>query len=233
MSSYLLRKIFVNFIFAVACFAPVFANAGGIVIGGTRLIYPSGARQANVSINNTSDKSSFLVQSWVEDAEGKKTTDFIVTPPLYVSGPLNENILRVMYTGEPLPQDKETLYYFNAKAIPSVDKKKMEGKNLLLLSAVTRIKLFVRPDGLKIPINDAPSGLEFYHSDNQLKIKNPTPYYITIVQLKTGETPLKDVMVPPGESITQSFPVSGKDSVTFRTINDYGALTPELKVSIK
>ncbi|MEW6484582.1 MAG: fimbria/pilus periplasmic chaperone [Pseudomonadota bacterium] len=64
----------------------------------------------------------------MEDAEGKKTTDFIVTPPLYVSGPLNENILRVMYTGEPLPQDKETLYYFNAKAIPSVDKEKMEGK---------------------------------------------------------------------------------------------------------
>ncbi|WP_276972810.1 hypothetical protein [Tatumella ptyseos] len=91
----------------------------------------------------------------------------------------------------------------------------------------------MRPDGLKIPTSDAPSGLEFYHSDNQLKIKKPTPYYITIAQLKTGDIPLKDVMVPPGESITQSFPVGGKDSVTFRTINDYGALTPELTVSIK
>lgn len=233
MSSYSLRKTFINFIFAVACIAPAFADAGGIVIGGTRLIYPAGARQTNLSINNTSDKSSFLVQSWVEDAAGNKTSDFIVTPPLYVSGPLNENILRVIYTGKSLPQDRETLYYFNAKAIPSVDKEKMEGKNMLLLSAVTRIKLFVRPGGLKMPVGDAPSGLEFHLSGSQVNIKNPTPYYITLAQLKSGGVLLKDVMVPPGGSISQPFPVNGKDHVTFRTINDYGALTPELNIPIK
>lgn len=35
----------------------------------------------------------------------------------------------------PVRTDQESLYYFNTKAIPAMDKKKMEGKNILLLAA--------------------------------------------------------------------------------------------------
>lgn len=103
---------------------PQLASAGGIVLGGTRLIYPMDAKQATLSVRNSSQETSYLVQSWTENAQGNKSTDFIITPPLYVSNPGDQNMLRVIFGGPSLPQDRETLYYFNAKAIPSVDKSK-------------------------------------------------------------------------------------------------------------
>ncbi|MRE42098.1 fimbria/pilus periplasmic chaperone, partial [Klebsiella quasipneumoniae] len=34
---------------------------------------------------------------------------FIITPPLFVLNPANENLLRIMYIGAPLAKDRETL----------------------------------------------------------------------------------------------------------------------------
>ncbi|WP_338564917.1 fimbria/pilus periplasmic chaperone [Erwinia sp. E_sp_W01_6] len=113
---------------SAACLATSPVRAGGIMLGGTRIIYPAGQKQVSMSVRNTSDQSSFLVQSWVEQPDGQKSQNFVATPPLYVSGPGNENTLRLMYVGEPARTDQETLYYFNTKAIPSLDKKRRRGK---------------------------------------------------------------------------------------------------------
>ncbi|WP_312041424.1 fimbria/pilus periplasmic chaperone [Pantoea eucalypti] len=61
------------------------------------------------------------------------------------------------------------------KAIPSVDKKKMEGKNMLMLAAVTRIKLFLRPAELTPAIEKAPAELKFHRAGGQVRIENTTP----------------------------------------------------------
>ncbi|MGA4620898.1 fimbria/pilus periplasmic chaperone [Citrobacter meridianamericanus] len=90
---------------------PAMAYAGGgIVLGGTCIIYPAGQKEASISVRNTSDTSRFLVQSRAEDRNGKKADDFIITPPLYVSNPGSENTLRLMYAGPALPSDRETLF---------------------------------------------------------------------------------------------------------------------------
>ncbi|CAI2537162.1 Chaperone protein fimC precursor [Serratia ficaria] len=57
--------------------------------------------------------------------------------------------------------DRESLYFFSIKAIPSVDKLALEGKNALILAAVTRVKLFVRPAGLRLSPDLAPAELRF------------------------------------------------------------------------
>lgn len=176
-----------------------------------------------MSVHNTSDKSSFMVQSWVEDAEGKKSADFIVTPPLYVSGPGNENTLRIMYIGQPPRKDQETLYYLNSKAIPSLDKKSLEGKNILLLAATTRIKLFVRPAELSPSEEKAQDLLTFHRQGEQTEVDNPTPYYITLAKIKSGVKSLPDTMVAPGGHVL--LPAQGQ--ITYHTINDFGALTAE------
>ncbi|KAA5989649.1 fimbria/pilus periplasmic chaperone [Pantoea sp. M_5] len=107
-----MSSVFRNTLCAVlvsaSCLVSTVASAGGITLGATRVIYPAGQKQVSMSVHNTSDKSSFMVQSWVEDAEGKKSADFIVTPPLYVSGPGNENTLRIMYIGQPPRKEKES-----------------------------------------------------------------------------------------------------------------------------
>lgn len=213
----------------MACFISAAAHAGGgVVLGGTRIIYPAGQKEASISVRNTSDTSRFMVQSWAENQQGKKTSDFIVTPPLYVSNPGSENTLRLMYVGPTLPSDRETLYYLVSKSIPAVDKAEISGKNILMLSASTRIKLFVRPTGLRPSPAEAPSQLQVSRSGAQVLIKNPTPYYITITQIKAGAKELKEtVMVSPQGTESISLPPTGVSSLSFRTINDFGGLSNE------
>lgn len=205
---------------------PVLAQAaGGIALQGTRIVYPLKAKQATLRVSNSSTTDTFLVQSWVESADGTKTKDFVVTPPLYASGPENENTLRLMHVGSPLPADRESLYYFVAKAIPSVDEKANEGKNVLYVAAANRIKLFVRPAGLKPDISVAPAELTFRQTGTKLDISNPTPYYLTLTEMKAGTKALDVVMVPPKGQASVPLPAGSGSSISYRTINDYGALT--------
>lgn len=227
------RKILCAVFFSVMSLVPTLANAGGITIGGTRVVYPAGQKQVSLSVRNTDEQASFMVQSWVDQPDGQKSQDFVVTPPIYVSGPGNENILRIMYVGKPVRTDQETLYFFNTKAIPSMDRKETEGKNILMLAATTRIKLFVRPAGLQPAIEKAPAMLTFHRAGSQMRIENPTPYHITLVGMKSGGQTLPDSMVSPHGSLLLPLPSGASNSLTYRTINDFGAATPEIRADIK
>ncbi len=197
--------------------------AGGIALGATRVIYPQGASQTSLPIANSSPTQRFLINSWIEDANGKKDQTFVVTPPLFVSEAKTENTLRIIYAGAPLPKDRESLFYLNVKAIPSLDKNATAGKNILQLAILSRIKLFVRPDNLALEPTDAPKKLTFSHAGNRVKITNPTPYYITLVNIRSVGHPAQNMMVAP--LATASLDADGSQ-ITFQSINDYGALTP-------
>lgn len=227
------RNQLVAFFVSISSLMSFAVMAGGITLSSTRIIYPANTKQMSTTVRNTSEQSSFLVQSWVESGDGEKNEDFIVTPPLYVSGPGNDNTLRLMYVGKPASKDRETLYYFNTKAIPSVDRKKMEGNNVLMLAAVTRIKLFVRPDGLSPSVEKAPTEISFHYTAGKVRIDNPTPYYITLAKIKVGGHKLPDTMISPKGSISLSQLAKTGDIITFRTINDFGALTPEQTTKLK
>ncbi len=58
---------------------------------------------------------------------------------------LSENTLRIIYTGPPLAADRESLFWMNVKTIPSVDKNALNGRNVLQLAILSRMKLFLRP----------------------------------------------------------------------------------------
>lgn len=205
---------------------------GGITLGSTRILYPENSKQMSVSVSNTSDDSSFLVQSWVENEKGAKTKDFIITPPLFKSGPKNDNLLRVMYVGQPLPKDKESLFYFNTKAIPALDKND-DGGSALILATVTRIKMFVRPEGLPMLPEKAKEALEFKKADGGVTISNPSPYYLTLTDIKVGDKSVDGVMVPPKDSAFLKVPTGVSGTLIFSTINDYGGITKPQVVDLK
>lgn len=231
IARYLSKEIKTTLMALTLGLLPLTATAeGGISIQGTRIVYPYGAKQTTVNLSNSSRTDSFLVQSWVENADGKKSQDFVATPPLYVSKPQNGNTLRLMYTGGQLPQDRESLYYFIAKAIPSVSREATEGKNSLILASANRIKLFVRPAGLKPALAEAPEMLTFRKSGGQLEISNPSPYYLTLTELKADSQNMNTVMVPPKGKTSVAWP--GSSSVSYRTISDHGALTPVIIRSV-
>ncbi len=61
------------------------ASAGGFGLGVTRLIYPAESKQITLSVQNSGDNTSYLIQSWVDDSKTeKKSQDFVITPPLFM-----------------------------------------------------------------------------------------------------------------------------------------------------
>ncbi len=73
----------------------------GIVMGGTRVVYQEGKREATMTVTNADTQTPYLVQSWVENAnaEDKRPVPFVVTPPLFRLEPEQQNVLRITFTG--------------------------------------------------------------------------------------------------------------------------------------
>ncbi|WP_428833932.1 hypothetical protein [Pantoea ananatis] len=87
-----------------------------------------------------------------------------------------------------------------------------------------QIKMFVRPPGLSPGREKAAELLTINRLGANARIHNPTPYYLPLINLKAGITPLQNVMVPPKESVTIALPAGSGRSVTWEVINDYGGL---------
>ncbi|WP_043219895.1 fimbrial biogenesis chaperone, partial [Burkholderia gladioli] len=98
---------------AYVTFLGQFAIAdASVVIGGTRVIYGAGEPEVTIKLSNEG-QSPALVQSWVDAGDTKSepsTTKvpFVVTPPISRIDPSKSQTLRIVYTGEPLPKDRES-----------------------------------------------------------------------------------------------------------------------------
>lgn len=206
--------------------------SGGIALGATRVIYPADAKQTSLAITNSNKQERYLVNAWIENDRGQKEKTFAVTPPLFVSEPDSENTLRIIYAGPQLPADRESLFFMNVKAIPSVNKANLEGKNVLQLAILSRIKLFVRPKNLAMPPEEALSQLRFERAGNQLKISNASPYYVTLVNLQLGGQKLENIMIAPKNSAQQALPAGASGALSWQSVNDYGAITPARRVTL-
>jgi len=199
-----------------------FSNAyAGVIIGGTRVIFDGGKKEASISINNA-DSEPYLIQSWVDMPEGNANkAPFIVTPPLYRLDGGQQNIERILLSGS-LPQDKENLFWLNIKSIPSASKQ----ENSLQIAVKTRIKLIYRPSGLKgtTPEEQA-NKLTWSRSGNKLKVTNPTQYVINFNEISVGDKKLDEVSwVAPGATAVFSLPAGANGNhISFKVINDYGS----------
>lgn len=200
--------------------------AAGVALGATRVIYPAGQKQVQLSVTNNDEKSTYLIQSWVENSDGQKDSRFVITPPLFAIQGKKENTLRIIdATNKQLPQDRESLFWLNVKAIPSMDKSKLS-ENTLQLAITSRIKLYYRPAKLDLPTDQAASQLRFHRSANSVLLVNPTPYFLTVTELKAGTQELENALVPPMGKISVKLPSDSSGEISYRTINDYGSLTP-------
>ncbi|MGX8841766.1 fimbria/pilus periplasmic chaperone, partial [Klebsiella quasipneumoniae] len=103
-----------------------------------------------------------------------------------------------------LPQDRETVYYFNLREIPPKSNK----PNTLQIALQTRIKLFYRPAAIAMVKNAPPpqEQLTLRKENDKYVVINPTAYYITLVDAATKKDGLgiknfEPVMVPPKSSL--------------------------------
>lgn len=199
--------------------------ASGIALNATRVIYDGSKKEASLTVHNKSKTEEFLIQSWVDDAAGNKKTPFIITPPLFKLDAEKNNILRIVNITPSLPQDRESVYWVNVKAIPSKSDDS-EGKNTLQIAVRTRVKLFYRPAGLQGDLKQAPETLRFSQSGNQIRVDNPSVYNITFNQFYANSHEIdKSGMVPAKGSLNIQLPagVGAVSSVRYNTINDFGS----------
>lgn len=95
------------------------------------------------------------------------------------------------------------------------------------------LKMFYRPTHLAMAPEEAPAMLRFRRSGSILTLINPTPYFITVTNMKAGNSNLPNTMVPPKGEVSVDIPHAVTGDISFQTINDYGALTPLIKATMQ
>jgi len=170
----------------------------GFSIGGTRVIYHEAEGEASVHLKRVTGDKPVLLQVWLDDGDpaakpGTQNLPFIVTPAVSRVNANGTQVIRILHNGDALPQDRETLLFFNALEIPAArDTDLPTDKNYLQLATQARMKFFYRPASLPIAATQAPDLLRFELDASsetandtpfRLRIHNPTPYYVTIRDL--------------------------------------------------
>ncbi|HCM9557144.1 TPA: fimbria/pilus periplasmic chaperone [Enterobacter cloacae subsp. cloacae] len=207
---------------AVALSALTLSTAqAGVIIGGTRIIFDGTKKEASISIHNP-DATPYLIQSWIDLPEGNSgKAPFIITPPLYRLDGGQKNVERIVMAGV-LPQQQESLFWLNIKAIPSASKQ----TNALQIAVKTRIKLIYRPESLRASTPEEQANkLIWQRAGNEIQVNNPTQYVVNFNEITLGGKKLDDVTyVLPGASARFVLPNEARGiSLTFKIINDYGS----------
>ncbi|HDX9139915.1 TPA: molecular chaperone [Klebsiella michiganensis] len=193
------------------------AAHAGVVTGGTRLIYPGGKKESSLSVTNN-DATPYLIQSWVESNKG--AAPFLLTPPLFRLEGEQQTRLRVIYSGG-LPDNKESMFWMNIKAIPSSQAK--AGANTLQIAIKTRIKLIYRPKSIEGTPEMVTEQLRWTRSGNTLQVMNPTAFYMNFAEVKVGGAEVKEAnWVGPGETARFQLPGVSAGALQWKLINDYG-----------
>lgn len=231
-------KRFITLLILIACINIAHA---GVVIGGTRIIYPGNQSEVQVTLKNKDNDKRYLVQSWVSHIDDSKAP-FIITPPIYKLDENRQTLLHVVYTGDKssLPQDRESLFMANVKSVSAIPEE-LRDNNTLQFAIKTKLKLFYRPASLKeSEAKTAWQSLQFSRSQNQLVVKNPTPFYVSFGQLTVAGKAIKPaseknspsaltMMVAPFAEQRFPLPSSVKGDVIWTAINDFGSETGQRK----
>ncbi|MBC3218441.1 fimbria/pilus periplasmic chaperone [Serratia fonticola] len=221
--------------FGLLCAQQTYA---AIALDRTRVIFNGGDKSVSLSVSNENKQLPYLAQGWIEDEAGKKiSSPLTVLPPVQRLEPGAKSQVKVqgLPIANTLPQDRETLFYFNLREIPP----KSDEPNTLQLALQTRIKLFYRPKAIAVvnPESTVPwqEKLTLTKQGDGYQVHNPTPYYVTLVDAgsrKGVSAPgFEPLMVPPKESAPLKVTASSLGSAPVLTyINDYGG-RPQLTFS--
>ncbi|MCY1700958.1 fimbria/pilus periplasmic chaperone [Lelliottia sp. SL45] len=205
--------------------------SSAVALDRTRAIIDGKQNAIVLSVTNKNNKLPYLAKSWLEDAgENKVTSYFAVTPPLIRLDPGEGSQIKIqaLPASKSLPQDRETMFYFNVQEIPP----KSDKQNVLQIALHTKIKTFYRPEALYLDLREAAEGewvekIRLLKEDGHYVIDNPTGYYLNVkaARGKPGGAPvdITTVTAAPKAKTAMKDPASKLgDSPVLVYINDYG-----------
>ncbi|MBI0472088.1 molecular chaperone [Pectobacterium parmentieri] len=204
-------------------------SQAAIALDRTRVIFDGSQNSVSLDISNQNKQLPYLAQGWVEDEKGNKIQGPLAAlPPVQRIEPGKPGQIKIQalpVIGQ-LPQDRESLYYFNLREIPPRSTK----PNTLQIALQTRIKLFYRPAAIVMDKNAAPpqEKLTLSRQGDKYIVNNPTPYYITLVDAGSkkdiaGVAGFEPMMIPPRGSMpltVSAASVGNRPVLTY--VNDYG-----------
>lgn len=167
----------------------------GLVTSSSRIIYYEGDREKSFVIANINEYP-IVVQTWFDDGRGdpdQVKAPFIILPAVFRMQTQGIQSLRIFYTGNALPRDRESVFWLNLYEVPGIKKDtiKEDEKNQAKLEFAmnTQLKIFYRPKNLKkLEPNEIIKKLKFEikNEDNQtfLVCENSSPYYISFSGLR-------------------------------------------------
>lgn len=205
--------------------------SAAIALDRTRVIFSGGDKSVSLSISNENKQLPYLAQGWIEDANGKKiASPLTVLPPVQRLEPGAKSQVKVqgLPAANTLPQDRESLFYFNLREIPP----RSDKPNTLQLALQTRIKLFYRPQAIAV-VNAETSvpwqeKLTLTRQGDKYRVNNPTPYYVTLIDASSkkdgasapGFVPL--MLAPQGSAFLPVAASALGNSPVLTYVNDYG-----------
>ncbi|MBB1200856.1 molecular chaperone [Enterobacteriaceae bacterium 89] len=222
-------RLFIAFVLfgtVLAVSLDAFASA---VISGTRIIYPADSQEVSVKITNNGS-SAILLQSWLDNGDPEMkpaaiSVPFILTPPINRVDAGKGQTLRISFTGPALAADRESVFWLNVLEIPAKNPQKA-AENTLQVAFRSRIKLFYRPKGLKGHPAEAVKQLVWRQQSGSVRVDNPTPYFVSLVGVKTADGLPEAAMVAPFGSKTLALKAASGSRLSGAVVNDYGALEP-------
>ncbi|MEG5532065.1 molecular chaperone [Enterobacter ludwigii] len=213
------------------------ALAAGIGVGAVRVIYEAKDGQALVPVTNSA-ADPYLVQSRISlTRDGRETTPFFVSPPLLRMEGNSRSVLRITGNTQSLPQDRESLFYLTVTGIPSSSPLSRQSKSGFMsggmsFALATSLKLFYRPDNIKVSEEQAVKGLKVTRAGSDVSIQNASPYFITFNGLRINGQPVKfgkggkPDMIAPFSSQTypagRAYPLNQAGKVTWQVITGVG-----------
>ncbi|UAN54634.1 fimbria/pilus periplasmic chaperone (plasmid) [Serratia sp. JSRIV002] len=187
-------------------------------------------KSSPVNVINHSKTLPYLAQTWLENEAGEKiNSPLTALPPLQRIEKDSTVQVRVMPLPDAarLPQDRESLFYFNLQEIPP----KSDKPNAVQLALRLKVKLFYRPASLKSQAESVwQEEIRLEPGSQGMKFVNPTPFFIILPEVVVEKASLlgKDeaVTLKPKSEVILSAIKPQVQKITLKYINDYGAYQP-------
>lgn len=213
------------------CLFSVATAQAAIAPDRTRLVFRGDDKSIGVDLKNANDKLPYLAQTWVEDDKGNKiSSPLTVVPPVQRIEAKGSGQVKVqgMPALNALPQDRETLFFFNVREIPP----KNDKPNTLQIALQTRIKLFYRPTTLAKAVDMVHPWqykVTLNRQGERFQLVNPTGYYVILSNASnridgTTAAGFEPMVIAPNSSAMMAAKASSLgNSPVLTYVNDYGA----------
>ncbi|CAH5982772.1 fimbrial assembly chaperone [Klebsiella oxytoca] len=230
MRSYRQWLVFSKAVLALLLLAGVnSAPFAAVNVDRTRLVFAANDIAQSLTLANDS-VTPMLLQVWTDAGETASSPDnsrtpLVVLPPVFKMQPDELRTLRVMLSSRrSLPEDRESLFWLNIYQIPPELSATKSPTRKLVLPLRLRLKVFIRPTGLKAPTANDEQKLRFSIASQGITITNPTPWYMSLTVTATKGIRIGSIMLAPYERrdvVLSQAPAVGT-TVNYAVINDSG-----------